>query len=203
MDSGGPFVRTHRKRKSLTKTEKPTPLSEISSAPKPEPLEGENGMATYITYGAAQLRPFTGKTKDHQGIVDFLETIENQAATECRQDESGKEKLQLRLFRTHLRGDAKSMLNMLTPAERDDWRQIKAIYIRKYKTERDLRAKQKAREAVASFKQRSDESLRAYGERAVKLRQLLEATDKGFFSITVHARNKRQGNPTDARNRTR
>ena len=84
VESGEPFVRTHRKRKSLTKTEKLTPLSEISRAPKPEQLEGENGMATYITYGAAQLRPFTGKSKDHPGIVDFLETIENQAAAECR-----------------------------------------------------------------------------------------------------------------------
>ena len=73
------------------------------------------------------------------------------------------------------------MLNLLTPSEKDDWKQVKEIYIAKYKTERDQRAKQKAREAVASFKQRSDESLRAYGERAVKLRQLLESTDEGFL----------------------
>ena len=46
MDSGGPFVGTHRKRKSLTKTEKQTPLSEISSASKPEQVDSESGMAT-------------------------------------------------------------------------------------------------------------------------------------------------------------
>ena len=181
VDSGGPSWKTHRKRKSLTKTEKPTPLSTISNDPSPESSKEESTMTTYITYGAARLRPFSGRTKDYQGIVDFLESIETQAAAECRDDESGREKLQLRLFRTNLRGDAKNMLNMLTQTEREDWRQVKAIYIRKYKTERDQRAKQKAREAVASFKQRSDESLRAYGERAVKLRQLLEATDEGFL----------------------
>ena len=87
---------------------------------------------------------------------------------ECQQDEGAKEKLQLRLFRTHLRVDVKCMLNLLTPAEKDDWRQVKAIYIAKYKTEHDQGAKQKAREAVASFRKRSDESLKVYGERAVK-----------------------------------
>ena len=181
--STGTVRKRHRQNISLTNTGLPKPVDKLAPEPKqPQQQEEEEPeMPTYITYGAAQLRPFSGKSKDHQGIVDFLETIENLAGVECRQDKGAKEKLQLCLFRTHLRGDAKSMLNLLTPAEKDNWRQVKAIYIAKYKTERDQRAKQKAREAVASFRQQSDESLKAYGERTVKLRQLLETTDEGFL----------------------
>ena len=182
VDSGstGPFRKIHRRNVSLTNTGLPKPVENLALKPKEQE---QTKMANYITYGAVQLRPFSGRSKDHQSIVDFLETIENQVGVECtgRQDDSVREKLQLRLFRTHLRGDAKSMLNLLTPSEKDDWKQVKEIYIAKYKTERDQRAKQKAREAAASFKQPSDESLRAYGERAVKLRQLLESTDEGFL----------------------
>ena len=152
-------------------------------------------MTTYICYGSIQ-EPFSGKSKDNQGITDFLEAIEAQAGVECRQDETRKEKLQLRLFRTHLRGDARDMMNMLTPTERESWTQAKTLYIAKYKTERDKRAKQRAREAMASFRQRSDESLRAYGERAVRLRQLIDVADEGFlvsrFLRGVRDRNIRQ-----------
>ena len=90
-------------------------------------------------------------------------------------------KLKLRLFRTNLRGDARDMMNMLTPTEQDDWEQVKKFYIAKYKTERDRKAKQKAREAMALFKQRADEPLKAYGEHAVKLRQLIDGSDEGFL----------------------
>jgi len=72
-------------------------------------------------------------------------------------------------------------MNMLTPTERESWTQVKTLYIAKYKTERDKRAKQRAREAMAFFGQRSDESLGAYGERAVRLRQLIDVADEGFL----------------------
>ena len=137
-------------------------------------------MTTYINYGA-QLEPFSGKSKDHQDIVDFIEAIEAQAEVQCNEDESKAVKLKLRLFRTNLWGDARDMMNMLTPTEKDDWEQVKKFYIAKYKTERDRKAKQKAREAMALFKQRADEPLKAYGERAVKLRQLIEGSDEGFL----------------------
>ena len=179
VEPGAAFAKGHRKRKSLTNPLKPTPLES-----KPEkPVEQEDpieSMGTYFNY-SLQIKPFSGRSKDYQSIVDFLETIESQATAEHRSDVAAREKLQLRLFRTNLRGDARSMLNMLTPAERDDWGQIKTLYIAKFKTERDQRARQKAREAIASFKQRSDESLRAYRERAVKLRQLIDATDEVFL----------------------
>lgn len=66
--------------------------------------------------------------------------------------ESKREKLQLRLFRTHLRGDARDMMNMLTSKEKDNWAEVKTFYISKYKTEKEKKAKQMAREAMVSFK---------------------------------------------------
>ena len=137
-------------------------------------------MTTYINYGA-MLEPFSGKSKDNQAIVDFIEAIESQADLQCNQDESKAVKLKLRLFRTNLQGDARDMMNMLTPAEKDDWEQVKKFYIAKYKTERDCKAKQRAHEGIASFKQRVDEPLKAYGKRAVKLRQLIEVAVEGFL----------------------
>ena len=90
-------------------------------------------MTTYINYGA-QLEPLSGKSKDHQDIVDFIEAIEAQAEVQCNEDESKAVKLKLRLFRTNLWGDARDMMNMLTPTEKDDWEQVKMFYIAKYKT---------------------------------------------------------------------
>ena len=87
----------------------------------------------------------------------------------------------MRLFRTNLRGDARDMMNMLTPTEKDSWEEVKTIYIAKYKTEKEKKAKQKAREAMVSFKQRADESLTAYAERAMKLRQLIDAADESIL----------------------
>ena len=170
--------RGHRRQRSLTKSQKPTPVPKYeTTGTQLNPL---SEMTTYINYGA-MLEPFSGKSKDNQDIVDFIEAIESQADLQCNQDESKAVKLKLRLFRTNLRGDARDMMNMLTPAEKDDWEQVKKFYIAKYKTERDRKAKQRAREAMASFKQRVDEPLKAYGERAVKLRQLIEVADEGFL----------------------
>ena len=61
------------------------------------------------------------------------------------------------------------MMHMLTPTERDNWDEDKKYSIAKYKTEKTKKAKQRAREAKVSFKQRTDKNLKAYGERAMKL----------------------------------
>ena len=70
-------------------------------------------------------------------------------------------KLQLSLFRTNVKGDARAHLNMLATPEKEDWSKIRQIYIGKFKTERDVRAKQRAKEQCAYYKQKSDESLKA------------------------------------------
>ena len=85
------------------------------------------------------------------------------------------------LFRTNLKGPARAFLNMLTTTEKESWDKLKEVYIHKFKTERDVRAKQCAKEQCASFKQKPDETLKAYGERAMELRQLIEANEESFL----------------------
>ena len=63
-----------------------------------------------------------------------------------------REKLQLHLFSTNLRGDAHDMMNILTPTEKDSWEVVRPIYIAKCKTKKEKKAKQKAGGALFSFK---------------------------------------------------
>lgn len=135
-----------------------------------------------ISYNAPPLKRFSGKSREYQTITDYIESIERQAKLECRNDESARVKLSLCLFRTNLKGDARSYLNMLTSTEKDNWEKLKEVYTFKFKTERDLRARQRAKEQCASFKQPPDESLKAYGERAMKLRQLIDASEEGYLA---------------------
>ena len=51
----------------------------------------------------------------------------------------------------------------------------------KYKTEKEKKAKQREWEAMVSFKPCTDENLKAYGERAVKLRQLIDSADEDML----------------------
>ena len=75
------------------------------------------------------------------------------------------------------------MMNMLTPTERDNWDEVKKYSIAKYKMEKKKKAKQRAREAKVSFKQRTDKNLKAYGERAMKLRQLTDSADEAILVL--------------------
>ena len=158
--------RTHQRQRSIPNTGQPRPLPE-SSKPPPELDPTPEEMTSFVKY-ATSLQTFSGRSKDNQGILDFIEAIETQAGVECKKDEEKREKLQLRLFMTNLRGDARDMMNMLTPIEKDSWEEVKTIYIAKYKTKKEKKAKQKAREAIVSFKQCADESFTAYAERAMK-----------------------------------
>ena len=171
-------TRIHWRQASATGSEPPS----LESMPKGRGADNQaDAMYPMISYNAPALKRFSGKAGDHQSVTDFIEAIERQAKFECRNDEATKVKLQLSLFRTNLKGDARAHLNMLTTQEKEDWSKIREIYIGKFKTERDVRAKQRAKEQCASFKQTSDESLKAYGERAMKLRQLIDSSSEGFL----------------------
>ena len=134
-----------------------------------------------ISYNAPVLKRFSGKAGEYQTITDFIEAIERQALLECRGDEAAKVKLSMSLFRMNLKGDARAYLGMLTSTEKESWEKLKEVYIYKFKTERDLKAKQRAKEQCASFKQRPEESLKAYGERAMRLRQLIDLSEEAFL----------------------
>ena len=70
---------------------------------------------------------------------------------------------------------------MLTMAEKEDWEKVKEMFIYKFKTEKDLWAKQRAKEQFASFKQKPEENLKAYSERAMRLRKLIDASEMRFL----------------------
>ena len=75
---------------------------------------------------------------------------------------------------------AKSYLMGLIDSEKNDWDALTTIYIRKYKTDQDCKAKERAWAEAATIKQRKDESVKASGERAVRLPQLV-ASDEGYL----------------------
>ena len=134
-----------------------------------------------IPYNAPVLKRFSGKTGEYQTINDFIEAIERQARLQYRNDDAGMVKFSLSLFRTYLKGPARSYLNMLPTAEKEDWEKVKEMFIYKFKKEKDFRAKQRAKEQCTSFKQKPEENLKAYGERAMRLRQLIDGSEEGFL----------------------
>ena len=64
----------------------------------------------------------------------------------------------------------------LIDSEKNDGKTLTAIFIWKFKTDQDLKAKEKAWAEAATIKQKKDETVRAYGERAVRLAQYLSGT---------------------------
>lgn len=84
-------------------------------------------------------------------------------------------------FRKYLSGNAKDYWGMLSEEDRCKWDRVKAVYIKKFKTEREPRLVAKARSQMASLKQKREESLSQYGECALRLRQRLEETDELFL----------------------
>ena len=134
-----------------------------------------------ISYNAPVLKRFSGKTGEYQIINDFIEVIERQARLQYRNDDAGMVKFSLSLFRTNLKGPPRSYLNMLTTAEKEDWEKVKDMFVYKFTTKKDLRAKQRAKEQCASFKQKPEGNLEAYGERAMRLRQLIDPSEEGLF----------------------
>lgn len=65
-------------------------------------------------------------------------------------------------FRKYLSGNAKDYWGMLSEEDRCKWDRVKAVYIKKFKTEREPRLIAKARPQMASLKQKREESLSQY-----------------------------------------
>jgi hypothetical protein len=60
------------------------------------------------------------KSGDAEQIGYYISMIGRQAHHECTNDKESRNAIQLMLFRTNLKGDARSFLNMLTAAEREN-----------------------------------------------------------------------------------
>ena len=75
----------------------------------------------------------------------------------------------------------KSYLLGLIDDEKNDRDALTSMYIRKYQTDHDRKAKDRAWAEAATIKQRKDKSVKAYGRRAVRLAQLV-ASDEGYLA---------------------
>ena len=127
------------------------------------------------------VKKFRGRDGDACSILDFISRIEKNAEYEFPDGDGGKEEAQISMFRTYLGGDAKDYWGMLSKDEKGRWERVKAAYIRRFKTEKEQRLRDKAKSKMVSLKQKPTESLAAYGERAFRLRQMLEASDEPYL----------------------
>ena len=135
-----------------------------------------------VSYNLPPIWHFTGRKRDRDvyGILEYIAQVEEHAGYTRRASESAQRRAKLNLLKTNLDGKAKSYLMGLIDSEKNDWDALTAIYIRKYKTDQDRKAKERAWAEAATIKQRKDESVKAYGERAVRLAQLV-ASDEGYL----------------------
>ena len=136
---------------------------------------------TRININLPPVKKFSGEDGDPHGITDFIARIEKNTEHEFGDDNSGKEPSMISTFRQYLCGDAKNFWAMLSKQDRRKCETVKASYIKKFKTEREQRLIAKARSQMASLKQKREESLSQYGERALRLSQRLGETDEPFL----------------------
>ena len=114
------------------------------------------------------------------GIIEYIAQIEEHAGYTCKASVNAQNSAKLSLFESNLEGKARNFLAGLINSERNDWDTHTAIFIRRYKTDQDRKAKERAWAEAATIKQKKDESVRAYGERAVRLAQLV-AAEEGYL----------------------
>ena len=127
------------------------------------------------------VKRFHSRDGDACSILDFISRIEKNAEYEFPDGDDGKEEAQISMFRTYLGGDAKYYWVMLSRDEKGGWEKVKAAFIRRFKTKKEQRLREKAKSTMASLKQKPTESLAAYGERAFRLSQMLQASDEPYL----------------------
>ena len=112
-----------------------------------------------VSYNLPPIRRFTGRKRDRDvyGILEYIAQVEEHAGYTRRASESAQRSAKLSLFKTNPQGKAKSYLMGLIDSEKNDWDALTAIYIRKYKTDQDRKAKEKAWAEAATIKQRKDD----------------------------------------------
>ena len=171
----GPQHTAHASSSASTDTpaEQKLPLDMSPMAP--------NTHTTRVNINLPPVRKFSGEDGDPHGITDFIARIEKNIEHEYGEDETGKESSMVSTFREYLSGDAKDYWGMISKEDKRNWEKIKTIYIKKFKTEREQRLIARARSQMASLRQKREESLKQYGERALRLRQRLEETDEPFL----------------------
>ena len=133
-----------------------------------------------VSINLPPIQPFTGRHQDHDssGILDFIHQVEEHAAYAYYETDEARQAGKLSLFRRNLRAQARQYLDDLSPTEKADWAVLKGLYIHKFKTERDLQTKEDAWVQAATIRQKKDESVKSYAERALRVSQLVETDER-------------------------
>ena len=145
------------------------------------PMAPNPTHTTRVNINLPPVRNCSGEDGDRHGITDFIARVEMNITHELGDDNSEKESPMVATFCEHLSSDAKDLWGILTKEDRGKWEKIKNAYIKKFKIEREQRLMGKARSQRASLKQKREESLKQYAERALRHRQRLEETDEPFL----------------------
>lgn len=90
----------------------------------------------------------------------YITQVEAHAVYARSLSESAQCRAQPNLLKTNLEGKARSCLMGLIDSEKNDWEALTLIYFRKYKTDQDRKAKERAWAEAATIKQEKMSQLR-------------------------------------------
>ena len=136
---------------------------------------------TRVNINLPPVGKFSGEDGDLHGITDFIARIEKNIEHKYGDDNAGKDSSMVSTFREYLSGDVKDYWSMISKEDKCNWDKIKTFYIKKFKTEREQWLLARERSQMVSLRQKREESLKQYGERALHLRQRMKETDAPFL----------------------
>ena len=153
------------------------------STPKPHraSMSPLNGISTHININMSSLGKFSGEDGNPHGITDFFSHIERNTDHKFGDEIHGKAMQMIATFSSFLRGEAKEYWGMLSREDKSSWAKLKEVYMKMFNTDREQRTRVKARSQMPSLKQKKGESLKKYGEPALRSRQRLEEIDEPFL----------------------
>ena len=94
---------------------------------------------------------------DVYGIPEYIAQVEEHVGYTRRVSESTQHRVKLNQFKTNLDGRVKIYLLGLIDGKKNDWDPLTVIYIRKYKTDQDRKAKEKVWAEATTIKEGKDE----------------------------------------------
>ena len=134
----------------------------------------------HVAVSLPPIQRFTGRLQDHDssGILDFIQQIEEYVGYSYYETSELEQAAKLSLFRRNLDHDAKRHLESLSAVEKSNWKTLKDLFIKEFKTNRDQKAKEDAWIQAATIKQKKDESVKAYADRALRVSQLVDTDER-------------------------
>ena len=148
-------------------------------------MENASAQATedrrlQISISLPPIQQFTGLPHDHDssGIIDFIHQIEEHVKYSYYETEEQRQAAKLSLFRRNLDAEARRHLENLSASEKSNWNTLTTLFIKEFKTLREQRAKEEAWVQAATIRQKKDESVKAYADRALRVSQLIDTDER-------------------------